>query len=94
MCSAESTHRLVAFLMQLIAISYKSLDYRLQIKDRSTVPLLLVGSTGSVSSLQELFSDHDYFAFDPQKVCSVNTFYNHLRVSEEKRCTFIMTCFL
>ncbi|KAI3456071.1 hypothetical protein Pfo_012734 [Paulownia fortunei] len=39
-----------------------------KIEDRSTVPLVLVSSAGSVSSLQELFSDHDYFAFDPEKV--------------------------
>ncbi|KAL8460807.1 hypothetical protein ACS0TY_032350 [Phlomoides rotata] len=37
-------------------------------EDRSIVPLLLVSPTGSVNSLQELFLDHDYFAFDPQKV--------------------------
>lgn len=40
----------------------------LQIEDRPTVPLLLVGSPGSVNSLQELFSNNDYFSFDPQKV--------------------------
>ncbi|XP_047945100.1 uncharacterized protein LOC125191741 isoform X1 [Salvia hispanica] len=39
-----------------------------KIEDRSAVPLLLVGSTGSISYCQEFFSDHDYFAFDPQKV--------------------------
>ncbi|KAK6124142.1 hypothetical protein DH2020_042115 [Rehmannia glutinosa] len=39
-----------------------------KIEDRTTVPLVLVSSAGSVSSLQELFIDHDYFAFDPEKV--------------------------
>ncbi|KAH6825580.1 hypothetical protein C2S53_017552 [Perilla frutescens var. hirtella] len=39
-----------------------------KIEDRSTVPLLLVASTGSINPLQEGFSDHDYFGFDPEKV--------------------------
>ncbi|CAA0832371.1 16S rRNA processing protein RimM family [Striga hermonthica] len=38
-----------------------------KIEDRKTVPLVLVTSFGS-SSLQELFLDNDYFAFDPKKV--------------------------
>lgn len=39
-----------------------------KIEDRPILPLLLVGSPGSVNSLQELFSNNDYFSFDPQKV--------------------------
>ncbi|GFP91256.1 ribosome maturation factor rimm [Phtheirospermum japonicum] len=39
-----------------------------KIEDRTTVPLVLVSPAGSVSSLKELFQDHDYFAFDPEKV--------------------------
>ncbi|KAL3616951.1 hypothetical protein CASFOL_039345 [Castilleja foliolosa] len=39
-----------------------------KIKDRTAVPLVIVSPAGSVSSLQELFQDHDYFAFDPEKV--------------------------
>ncbi|XP_073154783.1 uncharacterized protein [Henckelia pumila] len=39
-----------------------------EVKNRPSVPLMLVCSAHSVSSLQELFSLHDHFAFDPQKV--------------------------
>ncbi|KAL7089258.1 hypothetical protein ACP275_13G178000 [Erythranthe tilingii] len=39
-----------------------------KIEDRSVVPLILVSSAGAVSSLQKLFSEHDYLGFDPEKV--------------------------
>ncbi|KAK4440117.1 60S ribosomal protein L32-1 [Sesamum alatum] len=39
-----------------------------EIKDRSAVPLILVSSADQVSCLQELFSDHDHYSFDPEKV--------------------------
>ncbi|KAL8032335.1 hypothetical protein ABFX02_13G089200 [Erythranthe guttata] len=39
-----------------------------KIEDRSIVPLILVSSAGAVSSLQNLFLEHDYLGFDPEKV--------------------------
>ncbi|GER24564.1 ribosome maturation factor rimM [Striga asiatica] len=39
-----------------------------KIEERKTVPLVLVTSSCSSSSLQEFFLDNDYFAFDPKKV--------------------------
>ncbi|KZV15868.1 hypothetical protein F511_29328, partial [Dorcoceras hygrometricum] len=39
-----------------------------EIKNRSSVPLMFVCAAHSISSLQELLALHDHFAFDPQKV--------------------------
>ncbi|XP_075481676.1 uncharacterized protein LOC142522282 [Primulina tabacum] len=39
-----------------------------EVKNRPSVPLVFVCPAHSIGSLQELFSLHDHFAFDPQKV--------------------------
>ncbi|KAL3833586.1 hypothetical protein ACJIZ3_008322 [Penstemon smallii] len=39
-----------------------------KIEDRSSVPVVLICSAHSVSSLQEFFSVHDYFGFNSEKV--------------------------
>ncbi|XP_011096478.2 uncharacterized protein LOC105175663 [Sesamum indicum] len=39
-----------------------------EIKDRLAVPLVLVSSADLVGCLQELFSNHDHYSFDPEKV--------------------------
>ncbi|KAL0305545.1 UNVERIFIED_CONTAM: Ribosome maturation factor RimM [Sesamum radiatum] len=46
------------------------LDYIgfVEIKDRSAVPFVLVSSADLVGCLEELFSDHDHYSFDPEKV--------------------------
>ncbi|XP_051129099.1 uncharacterized protein LOC127250005 [Andrographis paniculata] len=40
----------------------------IQVEGRQSVPLILVCAAGSVSSLQELFWNDDFFGFDPEKV--------------------------
>jgi hypothetical protein len=39
-----------------------------QIEDRVSVPLILVCPAQEIQSLQKLFSNNDYFAFDSNKV--------------------------
>lgn len=39
-----------------------------QIEDRSYVPLILVCSASRIHSIEKLFKDNDYFAFDSEKV--------------------------
>lgn len=39
-----------------------------QIEDRASVPLILVCPAQETQSLQKLFSNNDYFAFDSDKV--------------------------
>uniref|UniRef100_A0A5B6YUJ3 Uncharacterized protein n=1 Tax=Davidia involucrata TaxID=16924 RepID=A0A5B6YUJ3_DAVIN len=44
-------------------------DQRLvKVEDRASVPLILVCPSHAIDSLQKLFSDHNHFAFDPEKV--------------------------
>ncbi|KAF4357423.1 hypothetical protein G4B88_009742 [Cannabis sativa] len=40
----------------------------IKMEDRTTVPLILVCSTGKVESLATLFADNDHFSFDSEKV--------------------------
>ena len=42
----------------------------LQTEDRVSVPLIMVSPAHEVHSLEKLFSNHDYLAFDPKKVKS------------------------
>lgn len=39
-----------------------------QIEDRPYVPLILVCSASTIHSIEKLFVDNDYFAFDSEKV--------------------------
>lgn len=61
---SESAGNSTSFLQTLLS------DDRISLKkeDRVSVPLIMVSPAHEVHSLENLFSNHDHFAFDPKKV--------------------------
>lgn len=57
----------------------------LQIEERASVPVIFISSARGIESLRRLFSDNDYFGFEPQKV-SIYTITLRIPLHYNLRC--------
>lgn len=57
------------YLVNILAKGTDETVFTLQMENRASVPLILIGSAHEIESLKTLFSENDYFSFDPEKVC-------------------------
>ncbi|XP_024020535.1 uncharacterized protein LOC21398744 [Morus notabilis] len=62
--NSESTENLTESLETLLLDDQRFI----RMENRASVPLILIGSAHEIESLKTLFSENDYFSFDPEKV--------------------------